>query len=582
MARGILRKFTFCAIARSRISVDMTEATGTPAPFSLPSVVVESKAFGGNSVFRSGAPRPMKMGTIASPSPYDAASRDALQSANLRRPAILHYAGWAPDFPISQVVRLSFDSGYANESAGSARLGRRHSLEVSIGLSFNLQKASRDRMSAEQPSRRKTVAALAATVGCALVDRSFASAQPAGPAENCIMPISSATGPNAELYGAGEGYPLPDIMEARKRGNPWELKYRVGAFSHLDQIYPTRLIERAVEPWKFKCSTAEIYYNFQERRFSLLDYMSRNPVTGLLIARDDKILFESYQYSRTDRDRFVSQSMVKSIMGLLIGIAASEGAIKSVDDAPEAYVPGFRGTEYGRTPIRDLLRMSSGVDFGENRDGGRDLNRLWNGMGVAFPTTKIGTIESIVQFNRRVAAAGTRFYYASIEPDVLGIVLHSAVKKSASDYLREKVWEPIGAEADARWLVDAEGFELAHFGFNAVLRDYARLGRLLAHDGAWEGKQIVPAQWMIDATTIRASDAYLLPGRATKKFGYGYLLWLFPGEKRQFALIGYKGQYICIDPSSKLVMVQTAVEAPDFRDNDEAWALWSAVVDQLG
>jgi len=274
--------------------------------------------------------------------------------------------------------------------------------------------------------------------------------------------------------------------------------------------------------------------------------------------------------------------MVKSMIGLLIGIAVSEGAIKSVDDTPETYVPGFRGSEYGRTPIRDLLHMSSGVDFGENRDGGRDLNRLWNDMGIAFPSTKKGTIDSIVAFNRRIAPAGSKFYYASIEPDVLGMVLHQAVNKSASDYLREKVWEPIGTEADARWLVDAEGFELAHFGFNAVLRDYARLGRLLAHDGMWQGKQIVPAQWMIDATTVRASDAYLLPDSAAKKFGYGYLLWLFPGERRQFALIGYKGQYICVDPISKLVMVQTAVEAPNFYDNDETWALWSALVRQLG
>jgi CubicO group peptidase (beta-lactamase class C family) len=128
--------------------------------------------------------------------------------------------------------------------------------------------------------------------------------------------------------------------------------------------------------------------------------------------------------------------------------------------------------------------------------------------------------------------------------------------------------------------MDAEGFEVAHFGFNAVLRDYARLGRLLAHDGTWEGKRIVPAQWMIDATTVRASDGYLLPGNATKKFGYGYLLWLLPGGRRQFALLGYKGQYVCIDPISKLVMVQTAVEAPG--DNDETWSLWSAVVDQFG
>jgi CubicO group peptidase (beta-lactamase class C family) len=107
---------------------------------------------------------------------------------------------------------------------------------------------------------------------------------------------------------------------------------------------------------------------------------------------------------------------------------------------------------------------------------------------------------------------------------VLGVVLHSATERSVADYLREKLWQPIGAEADATWLVDAEGFEVAHYGFNAVLRDYARLGHLLAHDGAWDGEQIIPAQWMIDATTTRPSDSYLLPGKSST--GYGYLIWL--------------------------------------------------------
>ncbi|MGX9431523.1 MULTISPECIES: hypothetical protein [Bradyrhizobium] len=103
---------------------------------------------------------------------------------------------------------------------------------------------------------------------------------------------------------------------------------------------------------------------------------------------------------------------------------------------------------------------------------------------------------------------------------------------------------------------------------------------MLAHDGAWDGKQIVPTQWMIDATTIRASDDYLRPVVATRRFGYGYLLWLFPGERRQFALLGFKGQYICVDPTSKVVMVHTAIEDPVHRG--EPWALWSALVDQLG
>ena len=77
--------------------------------------------------------------------------------------------------------------------------------------------------------------------------------------------------------------------------------------------------------------------------------------------------------------------------------------------------------------------------------------------------------------------------------------------------------------------VGVDGYSRLTGEKNAVLRDYAWLGRLLAHDGAWDGKQIVSAQWMIDATTVRSSDAYLAPGRAMRDFGYGYLLWLQRG-----------------------------------------------------
>jgi CubicO group peptidase (beta-lactamase class C family) len=424
-------------------------------------------------------------------------------------------------------------------------------------------------------SRRAALAGLAATAACG---PAIAETIPDSPATgNGADPAFSPSGPDAELYGAAEGFPIADRSLPVQPGNPLEPKYRVGAFSHFDEIYPTRRIKRAATPWTFKRSPADIRYSYRGKPSSLAEYLARNPVTGLLIARDDQILFEHYQYGRTDRDRLISQSMVKSITGMLIGIAVSEGAIKSVDDTPEVYVPGFKGTEYGKTPIRDLLHMSSGVEFGEDQDNGRDLDRLWIDMVLGFGARR-GTISSIVQFNRRIAPPGTRFYYASIEPDVLGVVLHQAVNKSASDYLQEKVWQPIGAEADAAWLVDAEGFEVAHHAFNAVLRDYARLGRLFAHDGAWDGKQIIPAQWMIDATTTRPSDAYLAPGTTRPDAaGYGYLVWLLPGSRRQFAMIGLLGQYIFVEPASKLVMVQTAVD-----DRAEVWRLWRNLVEQFG
>jgi CubicO group peptidase (beta-lactamase class C family) len=421
-------------------------------------------------------------------------------------------------------------------------------------------------------SRRAALASLAAACGTAMAGPIVGSKA----AENDAGPVFSPTGPDAERYGAAEGFPISDPALPVQPGNPHQPKYRVGAFSHFDEIYPARRIGRAAAPWLFKRSQAEIRYSYKGSRSSVKDYLSRNPVTGLLIAKDDRILFEHYQYGRTDRDRLISQSMAKSITAMLIGIAISDGAIKSVDDTTETYVAGFKGTEYGRTPIRDLLHMSSGVEFGEDKDNGRDLDRLWIDMVLGFGASK-GTIGSITQFDRRIAPPGTRYFYASIEADVLGMVLHYATRKSASDYLHEKVWQPIGAEADASWLIDAQGFEVAHGFFNAVLRDYARLGRLLAHDGAWEAKQIIPAQWVIDATTVRASDDYLAPGRATPDFGYGYLLWLLPGTRRQFALFGDFGQRICIDPASKLVMVQTAVEG-----NSEIWRLWAAAVAEFG
>jgi CubicO group peptidase (beta-lactamase class C family) len=419
---------------------------------------------------------------------------------------------------------------------------------------------------ARKISRRAALAGLAAS---AIGGAASAEVSAAGP-------VFAPSGPDAERYGAAEGFPIAVPLRINQPGDPPD-KYKIGAYSHYDEIHPTRVITRAATPWTFKRGQLDFHYGYKGSPASLTDYLSRNPVTGLLVAKDDTILFEHYQYGRTDRDRFNAGSMTKSITGMLMGIAISEGAIKSVDDTAETYVPGFKGSEYGKTPIRDLLHMSSGVEFREDRDDNRDLNRLWSDMVIGVPVSKKGTIGSLVQFNTRIAPPGTRYFYASIEPDVLGVVLHHALGKSLSDYFQEKVWEAIGTEGDARWLVDAEGFELAHAFFNAVLRDYARLGRLLAHDGAWNGKQIIPREWMIEATTVRASDTYLAPAHATPRFGYGYLLWLFGGARRQFALQGFPGQRICVDPASKLILAQTGVGP-----TDELWPLWSALSEQFG
>jgi CubicO group peptidase (beta-lactamase class C family) len=360
----------------------------------------------------------------------------------------------------------------------------------------------------------------------------------------------------------------------------------VGLYSHFDQVTPMRAVPRPATPSALKRAVEEIIpvYQYDGRQKAIGDYLDTHPVTGLLIARGDTILFEHYRYARTDQDRFLSNSMAKTITGLLVGLAIAEGAIRSIDDTAATYVPELAGTEYGATSLRALLHMSSGVAFHETYQPGDDIFKF---HGAVLRSNPVGGIAAIRQFNTREAAPGTRFAYASIETEVLGLVVSRAVRMPLADYLTTRIWQKLGAESDAAWAIDPTGQEVAYCCFIATLRDWARLGLMLANDGAWNGEQIVPRQWLLDATLLDATavprDSYLR-NTIAQSWGYGYQVWILPGERRMFVLLGISGQDLFVDPESKLVMVQTAVRKLPVGDpkSPEVMALWYAVVAQYG
>jgi CubicO group peptidase (beta-lactamase class C family) len=144
----------------------------------------------------------------------------------------------------------------------------------------------------------------------------------------------------------------------------------------------------------------------------------------------------------------------------------------------------------------------------------------------------------------------------------------------------------MGAEADASWSISADGTVAGFGSFNAVLRDYGRLGMLLANDGEAGGKQIISKEYLLDATDWHRQPEAFRPYKATPYFGYGYQFWLFPGEKRRFALLGVFGQSIFVDPELKLVLVLTGAaknasvgKEPLGRERD---ALWRGLVTTFG
>ncbi len=387
-------------------------------------------------------------------------------------------------------------------------------------------------------------------------------------------PIYSNTGADADAYGAAQGYPVPPL------GEPFTQQTIVGWHSHYDRLTAMRAVARGATTSILKRADDEIapVYYYAGRQNSLEDYLSRNPVTGLLIAREDTIVYEHYLYARTDKDRLLSQSMVKTLTGLLVGIAVSEGAIRSIDDTAATYVPELADTEYGGTRLRALLQMSSGVRFVETYQPGDDIYKL---QGALLWPGATGAIAAVHQFNTREAAPGTRFVYASPETEVLGLVISRATHMSLAEYLSSRIWQKLGAESDAAWAIDPTGQEVAYCCFVAVLRDWARLGLMIAHDGVWNGQQIIPRQWMIEATTA-SKQSYLAP--QTHHWGYGYQIWILPGERRMVALIGIHGQAVFVDPESKLIMVQTAVRMKPTGDprSAETIALWYALVAQYG
>ena len=430
-------------------------------------------------------------------------------------------------------------------------------------------------MSRNQPTRRTLLSLTNFTLGAPFLCLRSVHAKSAADTFEFHDGIGRRSGgPNQHVLSNGFGYPRGDTRDW------WQPRSSVDSFSRLDQIFAAATARGSAAPSLWRRATREPDIRFSNPasvgggRYDIDGYLDRNAVTGLLIAQGDTILTERYQYDRTDRMRLTSFSMAKTVVALLVGLAVQDGLITSLEGPAEQYVPALAGREYGRTSLRALLTMSSGVKFREDYDGIDGAARL---SMATFGRQSAGGAAAVTAFNERIAPPGARWYYASAETFVLALVAREAFRRPLTAVLQERIWQPMGAEADATWLIDKSGLEVGYMGFNAVLRDYARLGMLLANSGSAGGRQLVDAQWV-----SAMSKPAFSPPQTGRPVGYGFQTWTLPGQKPTFALFGVRGQYIFIEPKQQLVMVNTAVRS-DARDagNASTFALWGALVSAL-
>jgi len=395
---------------------------------------------------------------------------------------------------------------------------------------------------------------------------------------------AAGASPDEALLGRAAGYPAaPRMSRIHEPG------FIVGSFSAMDSLGPHCMLAPAAHPLALPVAASQpaFHYRLDGRTLTLDDYLQHQRATGVLVLKDGAIAAERYGYGRTPDMRMLSNSMAKTLVALAVGQALEDGAIRSIDDPAERYVPELQGTLYGRTRLVNLLRMASGARYVEDYTEHDDR--------AAFNATarRQGVLAAAKSVSERADPQGERFNYAGAQTEVLGLVLRAATGRSLCEFVDERLWRPLGAESAASYLLNAaDRMEQAQGGFNATLRDYARLGRLLANDGRAGDAQVVPRDWLLAMTDAERQPPQFRPGamdsHGSRYLGYGFQVWLLPGAHRRFVLLGVYGQAIYVDPQAGLVMVHLAVGADARGDASgdrlarERDALWRGVVAQYG
>ncbi|MBB4000299.1 serine hydrolase domain-containing protein [Aureimonas pseudogalii] len=327
----------------------------------------------------------------------------------------------------------------------------------------------------------------------------------------------------------------------------------VATFRNIDRLFPTRAIRAGgtVLPLpKSDKPLGNVTFEVEGKKNDLYDFMALDSITALLVLKDGEVAYETYQRGNTDKTRWMSMSVAKSITSTLAAIAIKEGLLAGLDASVADYVPALKGSAYDGTSVRDVLMMSSGVRWNETyTDPASDRRALLKSQMSQVPGSAMKLMASLP----RAAEPGTVNNYSTGETQVLSEIVRGAIKKPLADYLSEKIWVPFGMEADASWWLDSpDGHEIGGSGISATLRDYGRFGLFFLNEGKIGGTSILPDGW-----TKEASRPTLL--KDGSKLDYGYMWWTgwtTPSiADGAYAAIGIQGQNIYINPAKNVVIV---------------------------
>jgi CubicO group peptidase (beta-lactamase class C family) len=295
---------------------------------------------------------------------------------------------------------------------------------------------------------------------------------------------------------------------------------------------------------------------------SVNDVLRDTWTDALVVIHDGQLVEERYLASMTARTPHLFMSMSKSIVGCVAGTLVEQGVL-SPDRPVSGYVPEIVGSGYDGTTVRHLLDMRTGVRFRETYTlPDAEVRVMERSMGwrPSVPGDPVGAYAYLTTLGTD-GPHGHQFTYRSADTDLLGWVCERASGTRMADLVSERIWVPMGAEADAEITCDAVGTAIHDGGISATARDLARFGQLLLEDGRAGQSQVIPSKWLADSWNpdpdVRAAFASsenepVLPGG-----WYRNQFWFVPGSTGDVLLcLGIHGQMVHVDPATRTVAVK--------------------------
>ncbi len=323
----------------------------------------------------------------------------------------------------------------------------------------------------------------------------------------------------------------------------WSPELQSRGYRTIEEIYQVNTIERgeAVRPLVMADRQIDPTFEHGGKSWTVASYMEAFNVSGVLVLKDGDILLERYGMGRQPADRWTSFSVAKSVTSTLVGAAIQDGKIAGLNAPVTDYIPDLAGSAYDGVTVRQLLMMSSGVQWNEDyTDPKSDVANA----GVAPGEPGMNAMVSYMRRLPRANPPGAVFNYNTGETDLVGLLVSNATGQSLSDYASAKIWKPYGMERDAIWMVDPTGQERGGCCISMMLRDYGRVGQFLLEGGMADGQAVLPEGWVAEATSAQIDN-----GAA----GYGYFWWI--NESGAYQASGIFGQSITTYRDDGLVIV---------------------------